>query len=38
MIKNRIFEFEEDSEEDEEEFGWDDLDSFSDLMSNFEDK
>lgn len=35
---NRTFDFEEDSEEDEEEFSWDDLDSFSDLMSNFEDK
>lgn len=38
MIRNRLFEYGEDSEEDEEEFSWDDLDSFNDVMSDFEDK
>ena len=38
MIKNKLFEYDEDTEEDEEEFGWDDLDSFNDTMSDFEDK
>ena len=38
MIKNRLFEYGEYSEEDEEEFSLDDLDSFNDVMSDFEDK
>ena len=38
MTKNRLSEYDEESEEDEEEFGWDDLDSFNDVMSDFEDK
>lgn len=38
MKTSRLFEFEEEAEEDDESLGWDDLDSFNDVMSDFEDK